>query len=119
MAQAERDHRVEESWKASAFAMSFVAQLPNADLLKKVVDAWKDLCKDSNFECSAGGIPVMSMDRSHVALVQVTVRESAFTDFKRDRPVSVGMNMDPECNEPSRFPQDSTPDRLGRGGLPV
>ena len=74
--------------------MSLVAQLPNTDLLKKVVDVIKDLCKDVDFDCSARGIQVMSMDSSHVALVQLTVEDSSFTDFRCDRPASLGMNMD-------------------------
>ena len=34
------------------------------------------------------------MDRSHVALVFVFLRESAFADFKCDRPTSLGVNGD-------------------------
>merc|ERR1712216_549822 len=63
-------------------------------LLKKVVDAMKDLCKDVNFDCSEKGISVQSMDSSHVALVSLLLRESAFTDFKCDRATSLGMNVD-------------------------
>ncbi|CAE7628800.1 PCNA [Symbiodinium sp. CCMP2592] len=81
-----RGHRVAESWKALAFAMSLVAQLPHAGLLKKVADAMKDLCKDVNFDCSERGIQVQSMDSSHVALVSLNLKESAFTDFKCERP---------------------------------
>merc|ERR1712165_305015 len=60
----------------------------------KVVDAMKDLCKDVNFDCSEKGLQVQSMDRSHVALVSLLLRESAFADFKCDRPTSLGMNVD-------------------------
>merc|ERR1739848_87306 len=63
-------------------------------LLKKVVDAMKDLCKDVNFDCSEKGLQVQSMDSSHVALVSLLLRESAFSDFKCDRPTSLGMNVD-------------------------
>merc|ERR1712174_190500 len=35
-----------------------------------------------------------SMDSSHVALVSLLLRESAFSDFKCDRPTSLGMNVD-------------------------
>merc|ERR1712134_139365 len=40
------------------------------------------------------GIQVQSMDSSHVALVSLLLRESAFADFKCDRPTSLGMNVD-------------------------
>jgi len=74
--------------------MVLEAQLQQASLLKKVVDAMKDLCKDVNFDCTEKGLQVQSMDSSHVALVSLLLRESAFADFKCDRPTSLGMNVD-------------------------
>merc|ERR1712117_23002 len=41
-----------------------------------------------------GGLQVQSMDSSHVALVSLLLRESAFSEFKCDRPTSLGMNVD-------------------------
>jgi len=70
------------------------AQLQQAALLKKVVDAMKDLCKDVNFDCSERGMQVQSMDSSHVALVSLLLRESAFSEFKCERPTSLGMNVE-------------------------
>merc|ERR1711862_422320 len=49
---------------------------------------------DVNFDCSEKGVQVQSMDSSHVALVSLLLRESAFQDFKCDRPTSLGMNVD-------------------------
>merc|ERR1711904_712559 len=49
---------------------------------------------DVNFDCSERGIQVQSMDSSHVALVSLLLREAAFQDFKCDRAVSLGMNVD-------------------------
>jgi proliferating cell nuclear antigen len=74
--------------------MVLEAHLRQANLLKKVVDAMKDLCKDVNFDCSEKGLQVQSMDSSHVALVSLLLRESAFSEFKCDRPMSLGMNVD-------------------------
>merc|ERR1711979_59167 len=75
-------------------SMALEAHLQQAVLLKKVVDAMKDLCKDVNFDCSEKGLQVQSMDSSHVALVSLMLRESAFADFKCDRPTSLGMNIE-------------------------
>merc|ERR1712003_109984 len=36
----------------------------------------------------------MGMDSSHVALVSLLLRESAFAEFKCERPTSLGMNVD-------------------------
>merc|ERR1711979_73556 len=70
------------------------AHLQHAAILRKVVDAMKDLCKDVNFDCSEKGLQVQSMDSSHVALVSLLLRESAFSEFKCERPTSLGMNVD-------------------------
>merc|ERR1712060_284817 len=40
------------------------------------------------------GLQVQSMDSSHVALVSLLLRESAFAEFKCDRPTSLGMNIE-------------------------
>mmetsp|Transcript_25437 Transcript_25437/g.64617 ORF Transcript_25437/g.64617 Transcript_25437/m.64617 type:complete len:259 (-) Transcript_25437:205-981(-) len=74
--------------------MALEAHLTQAVLLKKVVDAIKDLCKDVNFDCSEKGIQVQSMDSSHVALVSLLLRESAFSEFRCERPMSLGMNVE-------------------------
>jgi len=74
--------------------MVFEAHLQQALLLKKVVDGMKDLCKDVNFDCSDKGVQVQSMDTSHVALVSLLLREGAFSEFKCDQPVSLGMHID-------------------------
>jgi len=68
--------------------------LQQSSILKKAVDAMKDLCKDVNFNCSDRGIAVQSMDNSHVALVSLVLRETAFQDYKSDRSTSLGMNVE-------------------------
>jgi proliferating cell nuclear antigen len=73
--------------------MALEMHLQQAVLLKKVVDAITDLCKDVNFECSEKGLQVQSMDSSHVALVSLMLKESAFSEFKCERPTSLGMNV--------------------------
>merc|ERR1712241_241905 len=45
-------------------------------------------------DCSEKGLQVQSMDSSHVALVSLMLRESAFSEFKCDRSTSLGMNVD-------------------------
>merc|ERR1712176_1606003 len=45
-------------------------------------------------DCSEKGLQVQSMDSSHVALVSLLLRESAFSNFKCERPTSLGMNVE-------------------------
>merc|ERR1712151_757261 len=51
---------------------------------------------------------VQSMDSSHVALVSLLLRESAFSEFKCERPTSLGMNVDSLAKIPKMCgPSDS------------
>merc|ERR1712118_600843 len=68
--------------------------LSSASVLKRTVEAMKELCKEINFDCSEKGIEVQSMDSSHVALVSLILREKAFLDYKCDRSTTLGMNME-------------------------
>lgn len=47
----------------------FEAKLSDGTVLKRIVDAIKDLVQDVNLDISASGISLQAMDSSHVALV--------------------------------------------------
>ncbi|BGP39503.1 proliferating cell nuclear antigen [Rhodotorula kratochvilovae] len=64
-----------------------------ADLLKKVLDAVKELVTDANFDCSDEGIKLQAMDNSHVALVSLNLVRSGFTQYRCDRDMSLGMSL--------------------------
>jgi proliferating cell nuclear antigen len=68
--------------------------LAQSSVLKRTIEAMKELCKEINFDCSDKGIEVQSMDSSHVALVSLILKEKAFQDYKCDRATTLGMNMD-------------------------
>ena len=57
------------------FAKMFEARLEQGALLKKLLDAVKELVTDANFDCSATGFGLQAMDSSHVSLVSMMVRE--------------------------------------------
>ncbi|KAF9768741.1 DNA polymerase delta processivity factor [Fusarium sp. DS 682] len=69
------------------------ARLAQADLLKKVVDAIKDLVQDCNFDCNDSGIQLQAMDNSHVALVSMMLNAESFEPFRCDRNISLGVNL--------------------------
>lgn len=69
------------------------ARLEQAALLKKVVDAIKDLVQDCNFDCNDTGIALQAMDNSHVALVSMMLKAEAFSPFRCDRNISLGVNL--------------------------
>lgn len=69
------------------------AQLDQSSLLKKVVDAIKDLVQDCNFDCNDSGIALQAMDNSHVALVSMMLKADAFMPYRCDRNVALGVNL--------------------------
>ena len=65
-------------------AMGLEAHLQQAVLLKKVVDAMKDLCKDVNFDCSEKGLHVQSTPE-HQAQTQKKLQAEKETNAKAPR----------------------------------
>ncbi|GAA6064738.1 hypothetical protein JCM10212_005317 [Sporobolomyces blumeae] len=69
------------------------AKLEQAELLKKILDAIKELVTDANFDCSDEGIKLQAMDNSHVALVSLNLAKSGFNEYRCDRDMSLGMSL--------------------------
>jgi len=69
------------------------ARLEQAALLKRVVDAIKDLVQDCNFDCNDSGIALQAMDNSHVALVSMMLKAECFSPFRCDRNIALGVNL--------------------------
>lgn len=72
----------------------FEAHLVQGVLLKKVFEAIKDLVFDVNIDCDSSGMSLQAMDASHVALVAMILRDSAFDLYRCDTNLSLGMKMD-------------------------
>ena len=72
----------------------FEARLTQGSLLKKLVDAIKELCKEVNWDISTNGISMQSMDSSHVCLVAFNLRADGFDHFRCDRPLTLGINLE-------------------------
>ncbi|XP_024391672.1 proliferating cell nuclear antigen [Physcomitrium patens] len=68
-------------------------RLVQGSLLKKVLEAIKDLVTDANFDCSTTGFSLQAMDSSHVALVALLLRSEGFEHYRCDRNISMGMNL--------------------------
>lgn len=68
-------------------------RLVQGSLLKKVLEAIKELVNDANFDCSATGFSLQAMDSSHVALVALLLRSEGFEHYRCDRNISMGMNL--------------------------
>lgn len=68
-------------------------RLLQGSLLKKVLEAIKDLVTEANFDCSATGFSLQAMDSSHVALVALLLRSEGFDHYRCDRNLSMGINL--------------------------
>jgi len=71
----------------------FEAKLVQGAILKKTLEAIKDLITEGTWDCSAAGISLQAMDNSHVSLVALNLRADGFEKFRCDRNLSMGMNL--------------------------
>ncbi|VDO99783.1 unnamed protein product [Soboliphyme baturini] len=71
----------------------FEAKLASAVVLKKILDAIKDLLTDAPWDCNESGICLQAMDSSHVALVSLKLRAEGFEEYRCDRTLSLGINL--------------------------
>eukprot|EP01126_Amoeba_proteus_P004872 TRINITY_DN1160_c0_g1_i2.p1 TRINITY_DN1160_c0_g1~~TRINITY_DN1160_c0_g1_i2.p1 ORF type:complete len:259 (-),score=39.06 TRINITY_DN1160_c0_g1_i2:217-993(-) len=72
----------------------FEATIEKAVILKKIIDALKELVLDAKFECTASGISLQAMDSAHVSLVALILRADGFEKYRCDRSVTLGLNLD-------------------------
>jgi len=71
----------------------FEARLVQSSILKKVLEAIKELLNEATFDCSDSGIQLQAMDSSHVSLVSMNLRCDGFDKYRCDRNISMGMNL--------------------------
>ncbi|KAJ1976877.1 hypothetical protein H4R34_003811 [Dimargaris verticillata] len=69
------------------------ARLTQGSLLKKIIEAIKDLVQDANFDCSDSGISLQAMDSAHVALCALLLKSDGFEPYRCDRNLSLGINL--------------------------
>ncbi|TVU27818.1 hypothetical protein EJB05_19319, partial [Eragrostis curvula] len=79
--------------ESACAATMFELRLVQGSLLKKVLEAIRDLVTDANFDCSETGFSLQAMDSSHVALVALLLRSEGFEHYRCDRNLSMGMNL--------------------------
>ncbi|CBY07813.1 unnamed protein product [Oikopleura dioica] len=72
----------------------FECRLSKAEVLKKVMDALKDLIKEGVWDVTCESFSLQSMDSSHVSLVQVELKSDGFESFRCDKNLALGVNMD-------------------------
>lgn len=71
----------------------FQARLEQGVILKKIVEAIKELVTSVNIDVNGSGISIQAMDSSHVALVSLSLKEDGFQQFRADRAMTLGLNI--------------------------
>jgi len=71
----------------------FEARIIQGSILKKILDAIKDLVTEASWDCSPNGMSLQAMDTSHVSLVSVALNSEGFDKYRCDRNVTLGMNL--------------------------
>ncbi|KAJ1641929.1 hypothetical protein LPJ64_006168 [Coemansia asiatica] len=69
------------------------AVIPQASLLKKIIEAIKELVDEANFDFSETGIRLQAMDKSHIALSFLHLRSDGFSEYRCDRSQTLGINL--------------------------
>ena len=72
---------------------SFPLPLPSLScVVKKLIEALKDLVTDANIDCTEEGLSIQAMDSSHVSLCAVALRADGFAHYRCARQISLGYN---------------------------
>ncbi|KAG5726766.1 Proliferating cell nuclear antigen [Termitomyces sp. T112] len=69
------------------------AKLSKARILKKLLDAIKELVDDANFKCNEEGITLQAMDNSHIMLMSVLLEAMGFKHYCCNCPMLLSINL--------------------------
>lgn len=71
----------------------FEAKLLNGGILKKIIEAIKDVVSEVNIDVSAAGLSLQAMDGSHVALVSLNLSMEGFEHYRADTNMVLGLSI--------------------------
>jgi proliferating cell nuclear antigen len=71
----------------------FNARLEQGVILKKIIEAIKELVTTVNIDVSSTGLSIQAMDSSHVALVALNLKESGFQNYRALNNMTLGLNI--------------------------
>ena len=65
----------------------------SVQIFKKIIEALKDLCKETNVNIDENGMTIKAMDSSHVCLFHLQLKD-CFSEFSIERGVAIAFNLD-------------------------
>jgi len=73
--------------------LAFKVKLAEASDWRKIINAVSALVDEAVFNADAEGLKLRAMDPSHVAMVDLEWKASAFEEYVCDKPISLGLNI--------------------------
>eukprot|EP00981_Chlorochromonas_danica_P000216 scaffold51_cov172-Ochromonas_danica.AAC.4 len=70
----------------------FEAKILQGAILKKIIEAIRELVTDANLDCNERGITMQAMDSSHVSLCAILLKSEGFDNYRCDKPFALGIN---------------------------
>ena len=71
----------------------FRAKLKKGILFKKLIEGIKNIVDDINFDISANGISLQSMDISNTALISINLSSQGFEEYQCDKFIRIGISI--------------------------
>ena len=71
----------------------FKAKMQDVSVLKKIVEAIKDIVNIVNIDANPTGLSFQAMDLSHVALVSLNLKSDGFQDYRADKNIPLGIKL--------------------------
>ena len=71
----------------------FSAKLQEGAILKKIVDAIKDVVGNINMEIGPNGLSFQAMDVTHIALVTLSLKNEGFSMYRCDKQFPIGIKL--------------------------
>ncbi|XP_053212865.1 proliferating cell nuclear antigen-like [Panonychus citri] len=71
----------------------FEGRMIRGFIIKRILEAIKDLVSEASWDCSTTGMSLQAMDTSHVSLVSVQLKSEGFDKYRCDRNLTLGMNL--------------------------
>eukprot|EP01040_Poterioochromonas_malhamensis_P022355 gene22355-27183_t len=70
----------------------FEAKILQGAILKKIIEAIRELVTDANLACNERGITMQAMDSSPVSLCAIVLKSEGFNFYRCDKPFALGVN---------------------------
>ena len=69
------------------------AKFDDGELFKKIIGAIRELSDEVEFFCTEDTMEIQAMDGSHICMIDMVLKKSAFSTYEIDQDISIGVNL--------------------------